>query len=62
MLYVFFFSSFPSIFFFELIPGLWLLQILVIGPRPGTLVIVSLCRYWARYIGCYFPSFFFSKS
>ena len=32
-------------FFFELSPGPWLLQILVVGPGPGNLMIMSLRRY-----------------
>ena len=32
-------------FFFEVSPGPWFLQILVVGPGPGTLVVMFLHRY-----------------
>ena len=33
------------IFFFEVSPGPWFLQILVVGLGPGTLVVMFLHRY-----------------
>ena len=44
MIYVFSIIFFFC-FFFELSPRPWLLQILVVGPGPGTLVIVFPHRY-----------------
>ena len=40
-----FFFCYFIFFFFEVSPGPWFLQILVVGLGPGTLVVMFLHRY-----------------